>query len=152
MTRITLDDYYNNFAIKKPKKKYKYEEYNEQKKVFEWAANPLILYQHPELECLLYGNMNTQVLTSAVQQGRWKAAGGKAGIPDIFLAVARGGYHGLYIEMKKPSLKPVRPTSKGGVSDVQLKVIEQLREQGYRVAVCYFANEAINIIDKYLTD
>lgn len=59
---------------------------------------------------------------------RLKAAGVKAGVPDLFLPVARRNFHGLFIEMKR---------LKGGVvSDAQLDWITDLEAQGYAVYVC----------------
>ena len=66
----------------------------------------------------------------------------KAGVPDIFLPVASGIYHGLFIEMKR---------AKGGtVSEAQNEWITRLIRQGYAVLVCHGADEAICMIREYL--
>lgn len=64
-----------------------------------------------------------------------------AGVPDLFIAEAKQGYHGLFIEMKR----------KGGqVTANQGEVIFKLRQRGYKAEVCYGADEAIKEIDDYL--
>ena len=71
-----------------------------------------------------------------------KAQGVKSGVPDMCLPVARGGYHGLYIELKR---------QKGGVvSETQKSWITALAEQGYKAVVCRGADEAIGTIKEYL--
>nr|DAQ77407.1 MAG TPA: Cytosine specific methyltransferase [Caudoviricetes sp.] len=73
---------------------------------------------------------------------RMKAAGVKAGVPDMFLPVARGGSHGLYIELKR---------IKGGrVSAEQLAWMEELTREGYTCAVCHGWEEARETILNYL--
>lgn len=72
---------------------------------------------------------------------KMKATGLKAGIPDIFLPVARIPYNGLFIEMKSP---------KGHVQKNQKEWHSSLRLQGYRVEVCYGADRAIHTINEYL--
>lgn len=75
----------------------------------------------------------------ALQQ---KLMGTVRGIPDLFLPVPRGGYHGIYIELKR---------SKGGsVSADQKAIIAALREQGYRVEVCHGAEQAKRVLLQYL--
>jgi hypothetical protein len=71
-----------------------------------------------------------------------KAEGLKGGVPDICLPVARGGHHGLYIELKR--IKNSR------VTEEQLKWLENLAGQGYVAAVCRGADEAIDLITRYL--
>ena len=71
-----------------------------------------------------------------------KAQGVKSGVPDMCLPVARGEYHGLYIELKR---------QKGGtVSEAQKSWITALAEQGYKAVVCKGAEEAIGTIKEYL--
>ena len=71
-----------------------------------------------------------------------KRQGVKAGIPDIHIPCMRGGYGGLYIEMKR---------RKGGrVSIEQKKAIIALREQGYRVEVCEGWEKAREVIKEYM--
>jgi len=70
-----------------------------------------------------------------------KAQGVQAGVPDISLPVPRAGCHGLYIELKVGSNKP---------SENQKKWIGMLRDQGYRVEVCYGWAEAAAVIKDYL--
>lgn len=71
-----------------------------------------------------------------------KAQGVKAGVPDIFLPVARHGYHGLYIELKR--------REGGRVSPEQNEMIAALREQGFRVEVCRGWEAARDVIEEYM--
>ena len=71
-----------------------------------------------------------------------KAEGVKAGVPDMFLAVPRGEFHGLYIELKR---------IKGGVtSEEQRDWLSRLALQGYDVEICRGAQAAIDRIAAYL--
>lgn len=95
---------------------------------------------HPELR-LLYHIPNGGSRGKA-EAGRFRAMGVKAGVPDLFLPVARGGCHGLYIELKREKA--------GRTSAVQEGWIEALREQGYRVRVCHGWVAASEAILEYL--
>jgi hypothetical protein len=78
---------------------------------------------------------------------RLKAQGARAGVPDLCLPVARHGFHGLYIEMKRPIVKgEPKPT----VSPEQKYWIEQLRFHGYKAEVCYGWSDAQQVIKDYL--
>lgn len=114
-------------------------EAKEQTWLFNWAAYMQRL-RWPELE--LMHHIPNGGYRSPVEGMRLKAQGVKAGIPDIFLPVARGGWHGLYIEMKRQH--------GGRVSPEQKDVIEKLRAQGYRVEVCKGFQQAADVIEAYL--
>lgn len=62
-------------------------------------------------------------------------------MPDLCLPVARGKYHGLYIEMKY---------GKNKTSENQNIWLKALAAQGYAAAVCYGWQEAQELITKYL--
>jgi len=82
--------------------------------------------------------------------GKWaKDEGQVPGVPDLFLSIARGGYHGLYIEMKKPA-DPITKTRKGTVSEQQKVMMARLEEEGYKCVVCYGADEAMDALKEYL--
>ena len=68
----------------------------EQRNIFEWAG--LMRRAHPELQ-LLYHVPNEGKRTWRTG-ARLKSEGLKPGVPDICLPVARGKYHGLYVELK----------------------------------------------------
>ena len=71
-----------------------------------------------------------------------KKTGVKKGVPDLFLPVARGGAHGLWVEMKR---------RKGGkVSPKQRSWIEALEGQGYVCVVAHGSDEACDAIWQYL--
>jgi len=72
---------------------------------------------------------------------RMKAEGCRAGTLDLMLAVSRGRFHGLWIEMKTP---------KGIVSPDQKEVISLLLSQGYSASICRSTEEAIEAIQTYL--
>lgn len=67
--------------------------------------------------------------------------GVRAGVPDLMIPVARGAYHGLFIEMK---------IKKGTVSEKQRRWIDLLNKQKYLAIVAYGAEEAIQIFQKYI--
>lgn len=114
------------------------EEEVEQTCLFRWAAYSLGAY--PELK-LLHAIPNGGKRSKS-EAARMKAAGVKAGVPDMFLPVARGGSHGLYIELKR---------IKGGrVSAEQLAWMEELTREGYTCAVCHGWEEARKVIQTYL--
>lgn len=67
----------------------------EQQCLFRWAA--FQSGRFPEL-ALLYHVPNGGSRKKA-EAGRFRAEGVKAGVPDLCLPVARGGFHGLYIRV-----------------------------------------------------
>lgn len=112
-------------------------EAQEQKFLFQWAG--LARQKYPELELLFHvPNGGKREKREAVSL---KKEGVKAGVPDLILPVARGEYFGLYIELKVGRNKP---------SAHQLEWIENLKEQGYFVKVCYGWIEASETITNYL--
>lgn len=70
-----------------------------------------------------------------------KAEGVRAGVLDICLPLARGGAHGLWIEMKAGNNK---------MTAGQVEEAGQLVKDGYAVAVCWRVDEAITITQQYL--
>ena len=122
-------------------------EEREQIAIFTWAK--MQEAAHPDL-CLMYHIPNGGK-RGKVEAARLKAAGVKAGIPDICLPVPHGGYAALYIELKTPEIKALG-VHKGRPSERQKKVIAHLRERGNCAVVCYGAEEAIKTIKGYLND
>lgn len=110
----------------------------EQAHIFAWAA--WASGKYPELD--LMHHIPNGGKRSKSEAARFKAQGVKAGVPDIFLPCARGGYHGLYIELKR--------TKSGKLSAAQKEWIDALREQDYKVIVCYGFDEAREVIINYL--
>ena len=95
--------------------------------------------KYPELE-LLYHIPNGGSRHPA-EAARLKQQGVKAGVPDICLPVARGGYNGLYIELKVGHNKP---------TETQVGWIRRLNEQGYRAVTCWGWMAARDEIMRYL--
>ena len=112
-------------------------ETEEQKVIFQWAY--MQKGKYPELN-LLFAIPNGGY-RHPLEAKNLKLQGVKAGVPDIFLPVARGGYYGLWIELK---------VGKNKTTENQDIWIESLRKQNYRVEVCYGANIAIELILNYL--
>lgn len=67
--------------------------------------------------------------------------GVRKGIPDLSLFIAKKGYHGLFIEMKRPREYP-RPE--------QRAMMASLEEEGYKCVVCRSLEEFRKIINEYL--
>ncbi len=73
-----------------------------------------------------------------------KDQGVVAGIPDLVLTMARGGYFGLYIEFK------ATPPYDAAISASQHERIRKLNEQGYLAVVCRGHFDAMEQIRAYL--
>ena len=72
-----------------------------------------------------------------------KEQGVKAGVPDLVLPMARGGYFGLYIEFKA-TIDPAP------VSASQHAYISRLTQQGYLAIVCRGHFDAMEQLRAYL--
>lgn len=77
------------------------------------------------------------------EAARMKGEGVRKGWPDYLLAMARQGYHGLYIELKRQR--------GGSVSADQRDVHKMLRAEGYRVEVCKGFDAARAVVRDYLS-
>lgn len=113
-------------------------EYSEQVAIFKRAH--LYARRYPELR-FLNGSLNGVRLTIG-QAVKCKKTGMRDGYPDINLPVVRGGYSGLYIELKR---------IKGGkISPEQKEWAEFLTSQGYMHRFCKGCDEAWAVIINYL--
>ena len=110
-----------------------------QEAIFSWCD--IKRNAHPELRLLHHiPNGGQRNKTTAIAL---KRQGVKAGVPDLMLPVARHGYHGLYIELKKAD-KTNKATA------LQKQWLYDLNEQGYKAVVCYGFDEAIKVLAAYL--
>lgn len=80
------------------------------------------------------------------EQFKAKATHIKAGVPDILIFKQKEitlcyKYCGLAIELK---------SAKGKTTTNQLNCLSSLRDNGWKVEVCYGTNEAIKVIKEYL--
>ena len=73
-----------------------------------------------------------------------KKIGMRKGFPDLFIPVAKHGYHGLFIEMKDGTGKK-KPTKE------QLEWITVLVANGYYACVRHGAQAAIQEINAYMS-
>lgn len=115
----------------------------EQSTLFKWAE--IAGNQYPEL-ALLFAIPNAGGFTGGYKKNMLRVMsmrreGVKKGVPDLFLPVPRGKYHGLFIEMK---------TEKGKASIEQKHWINRLSEQGFWCEVCPGFEAAKQTIERYL--
>lgn len=125
-------------------------ESSHQMALFRWAA--YVTNMHPELRWL-HAIPNGGFRTKATA-GKMKGEGQKAGVPDIFLDVARHGFHGLRIELKVPRVQGIRGVTKtkraGELSPEQEEWIAHYLANGYQAQVAYGWEEAKDILLAYL--
>lgn len=112
-------------------------EHNEQVALFDWAR--LAMGRFPEL-ALLFAVPNGGA-RNVVTGTRLKAEGVKRGVPDVWLPVARAGFHGLVIELK---------AGKGRPTPEQKAWLKALTDQGWLALVCVGFEEARRIVEQYL--
>ena len=115
-------------------------EYSMQVQVFDWSRDPANLKKFPELALMFH--VPNGGARDKITGARLKRMGVLPGIPDIFLPIARSGFHGLWIELKAKGKKP-RPE--------QMNVLNGLIAEGYAAIWADSAEMAIEQIGKYLT-
>ncbi len=121
-------------------------ESGEQTALFAWAA--LEGQNVPELK-LMFAIPNGGK-RDKITGARMKAEGVKPGVPDVFLPIPRGKWHGLFIELKRMGDKEAK-RAKGTASGKQLEWKDSLQAQGYGVAICVGWQAATEVIKQYLT-
>ena len=114
-------------------------EHQHQVALFYWAGLMIKMGKYPELVCM-YAVPNGGLRDKRVA-AKLKAEGVKAGVPDVALPVPRGGFHGMYVELKigKNTLKPN-----------QREWFAWLTKQGFYCVVCYGWEQAQREIECYL--
>jgi hypothetical protein len=100
----------------------------------------LLMQRHDDRLSLLYaipngGHRNKSVGAYLKQEGV------RRGVPDYFLAVPCGGYHGLYIELK---------TKTGKTSPEQKEWLLALNQQGYKAVIAKGSDAALTAVKEYL--
>lgn len=114
-------------------------EAQEQEAVIRWAE--MSTGRYPEL-ALLFHIPNGGSRRDAREGAHLKKLGVRAGVPDLFLPVPRGAYHGLFIEMKR---------EKGGrTSKDQEMWLLALGSKGYATYVANGFEEARQMLEEYL--
>ena len=119
-------------------KKYQLSEDQEQEIVIQWKE--LMVNRFPQLKYLLHVPNGGSRHPAEAQKLR--RMGVVRGVSDLFLPVARHGYHGIWIEMKRKH--------GGRLSPDQKDWIEGMREEGYKAERADGADEAIAILEEYL--
>lgn len=77
--------------------------------------------------------------------------GGRRAWPDIFVAEPRGGYGGLFIELKAaPIHKRDGSLRKNDHVNEQAKMLSALTGRGYMAKFAVGFDQAVEIIDSYL--
>ena len=119
--------------VKRKPGKWQGSEHDLQTAVFQWAHDNE--GSVPEL-AMMFAIPNGQY-----RRGMRMEPGLKPGVPDIFLSVARSGWHGLYIELKVGRNKP---------SEAQREWLHSLGEYGYKTAVCRDLESVQAVVMRYL--
>lgn len=112
-------------------------EHSDQCALLEWATRAQ--GQWPELALLFH--IPNGGARDRVTGAQLKAAGVKAGVPDLFLPVARHGWHGLFIELKVNGNQP---------TDKQAAWLDALTAQGYLAVACWGWDDARTTLEAYL--
>ena len=77
---------------------------------------------------------------------RFKKEGSLSGAADLVLPVARGGWFGFYLEMKKVD----KHGKKTNQSPAQKRFEEHVTNRGYKYQVCWSAAEAWDALVEYM--
>lgn len=106
---------------------------------FEWVDMQILTKRFPGLE-LIYAvpNGGSRHMLEAV---KLKRTGTRAGVPDVQLPVARGGFTGLCIEFKKPDGNPTKE---------QRERIDKMQQEGWCALLCWDWHAAARMVAGYL--
>lgn len=100
--------------------------------------------EFPDVGPLLIHVPNGGYRKNAFEGYRLKSQGVRAGVSDLFLPVARGGFFGLWIEFK------AAPPNDAAVSEKQQEWVGLMRAQGYAAHICLGVAAAMSVLRDYL--
>lgn len=126
---------------------------NEQKAIITWARwQPVALIGLAGVIADYLHHSPNGGARTAREGKKFKQMGTLSGFPDLFLFIPRGGYHGLFIELKTPKGKTATGKTRqaGRLQETQEVMLNRLDKAGYKAVVCYGANNAIEEIKNYL--
>lgn len=114
-------------------------EHDVQVAFFQWWKFYSAAHKIPE--CLCWANPNS---TPDARDRQYKTAEGlRRGVPDVFLALPRGGFHGCFLEFKR--------TPKSPVNAEQKEYMAELRRQFYQAhLITQGFDEAVKIVTRYI--
>lgn len=113
-------------------------EEDEQIALFDWADRQL--HKYPELGWMFAVNNGLRLRPATAIRAR--KAGTRKGVADVCLPAPRGGYHGLWIEMKR--------RVGGRLEPEQRSFGDAMTRQGYLYKVCNGWEQAAAEIHAYL--
>jgi len=128
-------------------------EAKEQMAVVKWAD----LAPHPflpgKIGDYLFAIPNGGYGLSAGLANKMRSMGLRAGVSDLFLAVPVQPYGGLFIEMKRQRAQFGRAWEiKAAMKANQIEWIERMTLAGYSATFAFGAQEAMDIIEDYLSN
>ncbi|RQR65348.1 VRR-NUC domain-containing protein [Burkholderia sp. Bp9125] len=82
---------------------------------------------------------------NAFEGWRLKQQGVRAGVSDLLLPIARGGYFGLWIEFKAAPPNDAEPT------EAQLEWLALMRARNYRAELCLGVAAALQVLVDYMS-
>lgn len=139
--------------------RYRHLEEGEQATLLEWASYIFVTANDGRSVCLhdlIVAIPNGAYLAGdekqrGAQMGRLLALGLTPGAADVFVMLARGQWHGLFIEMKKRRKDFASAAdARRAVSPLQRGFGELAQRMGFRYVVCYGFDEAKHAIESYV--
>lgn len=115
-------------------------EYDEQKIVIRWWRDTYPQYAM-SVRLSMNGLPKGSGRAAAIRINMMRTQGMTDAESDLFFAVPRGTYHGLFIEMKDFGKKPTFE---------QVGYLEHQRSMGYAAEWCEGSEEAIRVISEYM--
>lgn len=112
-------------------------EHEEQSAFFDWVR--IKRNSDRRFKCI-FANANAG--KRSIRAGQYmKDEGLEPGVPDITVAIPTNGWPGLFIELKRTPNK---------LTPEQDRMLTELSENGYKTAVCWCADEAMDTVLDYL--
>lgn len=124
--------------------------YNSEHKLYERIARHLQL-QYPDV--IYRFDLASDLKLTPGQAAKHHRLHPERGYPDLFIAEARGEYHGFYLEIKTESNSPYKKDGtlkKDKHLEEQAEMLERLRARGYKAEFGVGFEECKQIIDEYL--
>lgn len=113
-------------------------EHDHQVSLFDWRDH-IGVREFPELKWM-FAIPNGGHRKPSVAK-RLKREGVKAGVLDVFIPIPKGGYAGMWVEMK---------FGRNKLTTEQAAFLEQMKLSGYYCAVAYVVDDAVREVRKYM--